>query len=43
MDPNMISKGNLNDKIEIKVRNPTYFVSVASGEVYDKTKQKKTG
>lgn len=38
-DPSMISKGTLNDKIEIKVRNPTYFVSDESGEIYDKTKQ----
>lgn len=42
-DPNMISMGNLNDKISMKIKNPSYFSSSISGEVYEAAKQDPSG
>lgn len=32
-DPSMISKGDSNDKFQVDIKKPNYFVSKASGEV----------
>jgi hypothetical protein len=38
-DPSIISQGNLNDKMTMRIKNPSYFTSSVSGEVYAEKNQ----
>ena len=42
-DPSIISLGNRNDQMTMRIKNPSYFTSAATGEVYEEENQDSSG